>query len=292
MASGQYSAPDPARLEVGEADPAAAGRGAAASAEPAAPEPDDQGLRRLRRLLLGKGTAVGPGVAVVLGLAGLLFAASGSTAAGTDLRSGTEDLTTLIAREQNRANEQARVLDGLRTRVDDLRSGISDGDAVAAGLEADAAALAGPAGLEPLTGPAVRVWLDDADYGSPLTSRAEPDDLIVHQQDVQAVVNALWLGGAEGMMLMDQRVISTSAVRCVGNTLSLQGEPYSPPYSVTAVGDVDGMLAALEDNPNVQIYRQYVDAFGLGYSVEQLAEVELPAYSGPLELQHAQVHDS
>ena len=64
-----------------------------------------------------------------------------------------------------------------------------------------------------------------------------PDDLVVHQQDVQAVVNALWRGGADGVQVMDQRLIATSAVRCVGNTLILQGRVYSPPFTVTAVGD-------------------------------------------------------
>ena len=36
---------------------------------------------------------------------------------------------------------------------------------------------------------------------------------------------------------MDQRLIATSAVRCVGNTLLLQGRTYSPPFVVTAIGD-------------------------------------------------------
>ena len=56
-----------------------------------------------------------------------------------------------------------------------------------------------------------------------------PDDLVVHQQDIQGVVNALWAGGAEAMTLMGQRVIATTAVRCVGNTLLLHGAVYSPP---------------------------------------------------------------
>ncbi|MEU3603631.1 DUF881 domain-containing protein, partial [Streptomyces sp. NPDC006798] len=30
-------------------------------------------------------------------------------------------------------------------------------------------------------------------------------------QDLQAVVNALWAGGARGIQVMDQRLISTSA---------------------------------------------------------------------------------
>ena len=47
------------------------------------------------------------------------------------------------------------------------------------------------------------------------------------------MVNALWQGGAQGIKVMDQRLISTSAVRCVGNTLILQGRVYSPPYKIT-----------------------------------------------------------
>ena len=67
---------------------------------------------------------------------------------------------------------------------------------------------------------------------------------------MQAVVNALWAGGAEAMMIQDQRIISTSAVRCVGNTLILQGRVYSPPYRIRAIGDPDALrrtLAAVAD---------------------------------------------
>ena len=60
----------------------------------------------------------------------------------------------------------------------------------------------------------------------------DPNQLVVHQSDLQAVVNALWAGGAEAMTIAGQRVIATSAVRCVGNTLLLNGEVYSPPFRV------------------------------------------------------------
>ena len=43
---------------------------------------------------------------------------------------------------------------------------------------------------------------------------------------MQAVVNALWAGGAEAMSIMNVRVLATSAVRCVGNTLLLHGRVY------------------------------------------------------------------
>ena len=63
------------------------------------------------------------------------------------------------------------------------------------------------------------------------------------------MVNALWQGGAEAMMLQDQRVISTSAVRCVGNTLILQGRVYSPPYVITAIGDRGAMRSRARQRP-------------------------------------------
>ena len=112
------------------------------------------------------------------------------------------------------------------------------------------------------------------------------DDLVVHQQDVQAVVNALWAAGAEAMTLMDQRVISTSAVRCVGNVLILQGRVYSPPYTVTAIGDPAALERALERSSALRIYREYVDAVGLGYEVTRSRSVTMPAFDGPVALDH------
>ena len=112
----------------------------------------------------------------------------------------------------------------------------------------------------------------DADGNYP--DGVDPDDLVVHQQDVQSVVNALWAGGAEAMMIMDQRVLTTSAVRCIGNTLLLQGRTYSPPFVVTAIGDAARMSAALDAEPGVRLLLQYVDKYKLGYEVTVLDSVD------------------
>jgi uncharacterized protein YlxW (UPF0749 family) len=136
------------------------------------------------------------------------------------------------------------------------------------------------------------VALDDAPAGAidrayPGLPTPSPDDLVVHQQDVQAVVNALWAGGAQAVQLMDQRVISTSAVRCVGNTLILQGRVYSPPYTITAIGDADRLVGALSRSTAVRNYRQYAAAYGLGYQVGARSDVTIPAYTGALDLRYA-----
>jgi uncharacterized protein YlxW (UPF0749 family) len=179
----------------------------------------------------------------------------------------------------------------LRKEVDQISAAEASDNADIAEVQERSAKIADAAGLVPMRGPALKVTLDDApraDDGS-LPSDANPDDLVVHQQDVQAVVNALWAGGAEAMELMDQRVISTSAVRCVGNTLILQGRVYSPPYVVTAIGDIVRMRRALDESPEVQLYREYVNSFGLVYEVRELRNPLIPAYEGGLGLRSARV---
>ena len=168
------------------------------------------------------------------------------------------------------------------------------GDSViATDLSRQADELAPVIGLGPVEGPAVRVSLDDAGYSlETLPEGFTVDDVVVHQQDVQAVVNALWAGGAEAMMIQDQRVISSSAVQCVGNTLFLQGRVYSPPYTITAIGDVDALRMSLLEDPLVENYRGWSETLGLGYEVERLTQVEMPAFDGTPPPEFVRVRDA
>ena len=171
-------------------------------------------------------------------VAGTLFASSVRASDGEDLRTDQAQLPDLI-RAQNRTNEsRPPQLAELQGQVDDTTAALAPGDLQTQKLERQANEIATAAGRTAVRGPALRVSLDDAKLdGGEVPAGADPDDYVIHQQDVQSVVNALWQGGAEAMMLQDQRVISTSAVRCVGNTLILQGRVYSPPYVITAIGD-------------------------------------------------------
>ncbi|HEX5523463.1 MAG TPA: DUF881 domain-containing protein [Pedococcus sp.] len=224
---------------------------------------------------------------VALG-AGVLFATSASTAQGTDLRSSASDMPDLIraqTRQNARAAERVR---GLQSEVDQLSAQRNPGDLRVMQLTRQANALMVEAGTQEVRGPAVVVELNDAKIpADQLPEGVGVDDIVVHQQDVQAVVNALWSGGAEAMMVMDQRLISTSAVRCVGNTLILQGRVYSPPFRITAMGNPAALLRALDASPQIAIYRQYVDAYGLGYEVRTSPERTFPAYSGSVNLEYA-----
>ncbi|HET8614987.1 MAG TPA: DUF881 domain-containing protein [Actinomycetales bacterium] len=227
-------------------------------------------------------------VPVVFAVVGLLATTSAQTARGTDLRSSGRSSTADVIREQqHRADQQEARVAALRQQVDALTTQSNPSSKHLRELNARVGVLAAASGTTAVRGPALTVKLDDAPHQGSVPSGFTADDMVVHQQDVQAVVNALWAGGAEAMMLMDQRVISTSAVRCVGNVLILQGRVYSPPYVIRAIGPQDRMRAALNRSSALRIYRQYVDVLGLGYDVSSQGSLAMPGYDGALDLRYA-----
>src|SRR3954453_6372246 len=191
-------------------------------------------------------------VPVVALAAGLLFATSGRTAQGTDLRAGDlTELSTLISPRHRAIARQEQQLADLQQQVQQLTdqaASRNSGVAQAQG-EGDAGALS--AGLIALTRPGRQITLDAAPTrpDGTLPPTARPAALVIHQSDVQAVVNAVWAAGADGVAIMDQRLIGTSAVRCVGNPLLLQGRTYSPPFVITAIADVDAVRSQLAASP-------------------------------------------
>ena len=216
--------------------------------------------------------------ALIALLAGFLFVASSHTADGTNLRSGgVEDLRGLILERAGHVEVLSARLAGAQAAVN--RAAAKKLDAT---TTAHLTALQQAAGLTAVSGPAVEVVLNDAPrtLGGALPAGVAPDDLVVHQQDVQSVVNAMWRGGALAVMVMDQRIVSTSAIRCVGNTLLLQGRVYSPPFTVTGVGDVTAIQNAIDTEPGVTIYRQYVEKLNLGWKESVLPGTTLPGWSG------------
>jgi uncharacterized protein YlxW (UPF0749 family) len=231
-------------------------------------------------------------VPVVALLAGLLFTTSATTARGTDLREDrTPQLANLIGDRRRQIDAASRQEAALRAQVLARTSALATSDTGVADQQGRADRELDAAGLVAVHGPGLTVTLNDAPRSADgsLPKGATTDDVVVHQQDVQAVVNALWAGGAEAMTIMGVRVISTSAIRCVGNTLLLQGKVYSPPFVITAIGATTTMSAALDESPTVQLYRQDVAAWGLGYQVRSEGDVRLPAYDGPTALEFAVV---
>ncbi|MDF1604480.1 DUF881 domain-containing protein [Nocardioides sp. YIM 152315] len=228
------------------------------------------------------------GTPLVVLACGALFVVSATSSEGTDLRPGRyTDLAALV-------DDEAESYDALRDRVANLNAEVTE---LSSSLSDDEVnryqrrieRLRDPAGLEPRRGPGVTIVLSDAPEDVINSTTGDVNPLLVHQQDIQAVVNALWKGGASAVTIQGQRVVSTTGIRCEGNSVQLQGVPYPQPYVIQAVGIQAALLTALEGDSYLQAYRE--DAadpeISVGWALTLENSVTAPGYDGLLDLNYA-----
>lgn len=225
---------------------------------------------------------------VILVLSGGLFVASALSSDGTDLRPGRyTDLASLVRAESAQAEQLTERVNRLNDEVTELSGGLGDADVDA--LQAELDRLRDPAGLTEVSGDALTITLSDSPDDVRQSSTRNPNLYVVHQQDIQAVVNALWTGGAEAVMIQGQRIVATTGIKCEGNAILLQGIPYPQPYEITAVGDVDDLRDAVDADDEVSLYRRQAGdpEIAIGWGIDEEDDVVAPAYRGLLDLDYA-----
>jgi uncharacterized protein YlxW (UPF0749 family) len=109
-------------------------------------------------------------------------------------------------------------------------------------------------GALPATGPGVRIELDEppaptsAANGRPGTTPQE-QVAVLHDRDIRAVVNQLWAAGAEAVAVNGLRLTATSFIRFAGESVLVDFQPISAPYSIEAIGNRNALLVAFADSP-------------------------------------------
>lgn len=227
-------------------------------------------------------------------LSGALLAVSAINSDGTDLRGGRyTDLASLVQAEKDETNALNARVARLNTEIDTLSARL--GDRTVSRYQGQIEEMQDPAGLTPVRGKAVKVTLTDApreviDAAQAEDPKANPNDYVVHQQDIQAVANALWRAGAEAVTIQGQRLITTTGIKCHGNTVTLHGVPYGPPYVLVGVGDQRELLEELESDHYLQIYRAYAAApgGGVGWDTQRLADYTAPGFDGVIDMEYAE----
>lgn len=225
---------------------------------------------------------------LVVLVSGTLFGVSAEQSDGLDLRGGRlTDLASVVRAERDQAGDLTAQAAALNAEVEALSTQL--GDRSVTRVQDKIATVVDPAGLTERSGSAVQVTLDDASFEVREAYEDDPNDLVVHQQDIQAVANAMWNAGAVAVTIQGQRLISTTGIKCEGNQVTLHGLPYSPPYVIVGIGDPARLEAELTVDPILAIYRDYTEIPGGGVSwdMTELDTATAPAYAGLLDLTYA-----
>lgn len=178
--------------------------------------------------------------------------------------------------------------DRLQHEVESLRSQVEQAQQRAlksAGGDNALAALAGSVGTGAVTGPGLKLTIDDAS-GSTSTGGIDPrttDGFTqgrLHDRDLQLVVNGLWQVGAEAVAVNGQRLTTLSAIRAAGDAILVDNRPLVPPYTVLAIGDPSGLPASFQDGVGGHYLKVLQDSYGIKYSLAAQRSLDLPAAVG------------
>lgn len=136
--------------------------------------------------------------------------------------------------------------------------------------------------LDRTSGPGLSIRLSDAPASVRATSKVA-DLMLVHQSDVQALLEALWNGGAVAVTVQGIQVTPTTTITCSGDVLQVRGTRTTLPVRIEAIGDQQALTNALDADREVQLYRQQAadPAIALGWAMQRRARVVASAYDGP-----------
>jgi uncharacterized protein YlxW (UPF0749 family) len=218
-----------------------------------------------------------PGAGLALGLLAVtLLVVLSAVQAHRAAPAAARSRVSLLA-EVNRESASVTALEGevsrLRAETARLRDAALASTSVGAALtdHLDQEELA--AGTVAVTGPGLRVVLDDA----PASAAGQRNRVL--DRDVQAVVNGLWAAGAEAIAIDGQRLTAQSAIRAAGQAILVDFQPVPAPYTISAIGDPVAMATAFGSSPVAGRMRSYQQLYGLRFSFARTARLVLPAAS-------------
>lgn len=135
------------------------------------------------------------------------------------------------------------------------------------------------AGAVAITGPGVRITLDDPPSSDdPLADTGDEQQRVL-DLDVQLVANSLWASGAEAIAINGTRLTSLSPIRHAGSAILVDNRPLARPYVVEAVGDADAMSAGPVGSYLAGLRRDY----GIQVAMDVVRELTVPASGSGLE---------
>jgi len=224
-------------------------------------------------------------LAVVLALVGFLtlVASSGVKQAKRGAESRRAGLVRLIHTRQGEVDSLGKELVRLRGDVVEARRRLSSTSSDDARRLRDVQIWAG---ATPMSGRGLEVRLTDSRRGP--KPEADRESFSVHDVDLQLVVNALWAAGGEAVAVNGQRLVSTSPIRAAGETITVNFRPLVPPYKVEVIG---ADKKQFDRSAVAQRFRQWVEEYGLGFSVKAKSKIVVPAYAGTLQLSSARPTD-
>ena len=216
-------------------------------------------------------------LAGVIGLLGFLLvtAVLSARAAEEEQQPRRAELVGLIEERRDLVGELDVEVERLRAQVTKAQDAAAERSSADAAASAELSSLSQIAGTVAVRGRGVVVRLDNSNR-----QPASPDQAgayLIHDADLQLVINGLFAAGAEALDVNGSRVVATTPVRAAGDTIVVNFRPLSPPYVVEAIG---ADRERFDDTEIARRFKRWSTLFGLGYRVEEKDDITVEAFTG------------
>ncbi|MBR6646658.1 MAG: DUF881 domain-containing protein, partial [Clostridia bacterium] len=111
----------------------------------------------------------------------------------------------------------------MKAEIDSYRNNAGGGSDIVKSLTEQLKLAEILAGTTAVEGSGIIVTLNDSQE----KSTTNPESFIIHDEDLRKVINELFSAGAEAISINDERLITTSSIRCVGPTILINGNKYA-----------------------------------------------------------------
>ncbi len=187
---------------------------------------------------------------------------------------------------QRQVDDLQRTTKAQQIQITKYENGASSNSAETRALGSDLKTAKFAACLTAVQGPGVEVTLSDSKtpYPSAMPVGITPPN-IIHDTDINQVVNELKAAGAEAISVNDQRLGAVSPIRCAGPTVFVNNTAQTPPYVIRAIGKPQTLETALNISNGIAAQiKQYDKAM---FAVQPAKRLVIPAYSGVTQPKYA-----
>lgn len=186
------------------------------------------------------------------------------------------ELRDSVLRTKEKYDNTYKELEESEKELDSLRENAASTDGNSSSLSAILEQYNSLLGHTELAGPGIVITLKDSDSD---VVKLNPSNYIIHDGDLIEVINALKNAGAEAISVNGQRVVSLTAITCVGNVIKINGQKVGSPFVISSIGSTERLYGALTMPGG---YLEILQYDGVKVSVERVDKntIVVPKFSG------------
>lgn len=194
-----------------------------------------------------------------------------------------DDMESKLNNEQSALKES---LESVDNEITDYQDNLKTRQGGLTNLVDEVEILKSQVGLSELSGQGIEVVLDDSN-----TEDAQAN-AIAHASDLRDLIDLLWSRGAQAISIeaqggVEERIVYSSSIDCVVNTVLINSTKAAPPFKIKALGNRDALLAAVSDRTALKSIYDRIDKDGLKFFTTDNANLTIGKYKGDFVVDHA-----